>query len=153
MSKNRQSFKRILFALYCLGMLALLFVRDQYDVSRPYWQLIRENHNFMPFYTILGQLRCLFSGRGGLVRYAVVNLGGNTLLFVPLGFFLPWVFEKLRRFPKTLLAVAIVIALVELLQLFTLRGYADIDDFLLNTVSASVGYLLFRLLFDEGSIA
>ena len=141
----------LLFAAYGFIMLMLLFVlsRDQYDLTRPYLELIRENHNCVPFYTIRSQLRCLFSGRPALVRYAIVNLGGNTLLFVPLGFFLPLCFKKLRRFRKTLLAAAAIMTAVELLQLFTLRGYADIDDLLLNLIGTAIGYAVFRLFFNR----
>ncbi len=141
----------LLFAVYGFVMLMLLFVlsRDQYDLTRPYWELIRENHNFVPFYTVRSQLRCLFSGRPSLVRYAIVNLGGNTLLFVPLGFFLPLCFKRLRRLYKTLLAAAAVMTAVELAQLFTLRGYADIDDLMLNLLGTAIGYALFRLFFKR----
>ena len=141
----------IFFIIYIIVMLMLLFVlaRDQYDVSRPYSELIRENHNLIPFYTLRSQIRCLFSSRRSLVRYAIVNLGGNTLLFVPLGFFLPLCFRKLRGFFKTLFTAAAIMTVVELLQLFTLRGYADIDDLILNLLGTAVGYGLFRLMYKQ----
>lgn len=137
------------FIIYAIAMLLLLFVRDQYDYSRPYWELIRENHNIVPFFTIRSQLRCLFSGRRGLIRYAVTNLGGNTLLFIPLGFFLPLLFKKLRGFFRTIGAAAAIMTAVELTQLFTLRGYADIDDLILNLLGAAAGYGIFKLLYKR----
>ncbi len=142
---RKRIFKYALFAAYAAVMLALLFVRDPYDVSRPYWQLIGENHNFIPFYTIKNHVRLLFSQNRRLVWFAFKNIFGNILLFVPLGFFLPWCFPRLRRLWKTALCVLIIMAAVELLQLFTLRGYADVDDLILNSVGAAVGYGLYRL--------
>ena len=143
---RRARAKYILFALYAAAMLALLFVRSPYDVNRPYWQLIAENHNFIPFYTIRNHVRYLLSSRSGLVWFAFKNLFGNVLLFAPLGFFLPWCFPRLRRYWKTALTVLCIMTVLELFQLFTLRGYADVDDLILNSIGAAIGYGLFRLL-------
>lgn len=140
------------FVVYCALMLVLLFLRSPYNTSRPYWELIRENHNLIPFYTIKGQVRCLFSVRRWLVRYAVTNLFGNFFMFIPLGYFLPRLFTKLRKLYRTIPTVAGVIILVEIIQLFTLRGFADIDDLILNVFGAAVGYCIFRLFLKKGII-
>jgi glycopeptide antibiotics resistance protein len=44
------------------------------------------------------------------------------------------------------LFVAITISCVEILQLFTLLGYCDVDDLILNTLGAAIGYGIQALL-------
>ena len=135
----------ILFFIYCAVMLMLLYFRDPYDRAIPYWEQIKSNHNLIPFATIRVQLRCLSSQSKALRLYGYSNFFGNIILFIPLGFLLPWVFPGLRKAWKTLLTVAAAITLVEIIQLFTLRGYADIDDLILNLSGAAIGYCLYRI--------
>ena len=66
-------------------------------------------------------------------------------MFIPLGFGLPWVYKRLRRFWKTLLTAAGLIVCVELVQLVTLLGHCDVDDLILNLIGVSMGYLLWAL--------
>ena len=73
---------------------------------------------------------------------AVINLGGNIIMFIPLGFLLPKVFRKLSSLPRILLITAGIITAVELIQLFTLVGSCDIDDLILNVLGAALGYLI-----------
>ena len=142
--KEKQTrLKYTVFFVYCAVMLILLFFRDPYDPAVPYWEQITSNYNLIPFATIRVQLRCLSSGRSWLRWYGYSNLLGNIILFIPLGFLLPFVFPRMRSPVKTLLAVAAAITLVEIVQLFTLRGYADIDDLILNLLGAAIGYCIF----------
>lgn len=145
MRAKRIRAKHIVFFIYCAIMLILLFFRDPYDPSVPYWEQIESNHNLIPFATIRVQLRCLSSQSKALRLYGYSNFFGNIILFIPLGFLLPWVFPGLRKAWKTLLTVAVAITLVEIIQLFTLRGYADIDDLILNLSGAAIGYALYRI--------
>lgn len=134
-----------LFGLYCTLMLWLLFDRPGFVEGIPYWEQVESNLNLVPFRTLR-----LFSGllsdhRPHLVRAAVINLFGNVIMFIPLGFLLPMVWENSRKLWKVLLTTAIVITAVEILQLFTLVGSCDIDDLILNLLGAAIGYGLFRL--------
>ena len=83
-------------------------------------------------------------------RAAVVNLVGNVVMFIPLGFGLPWANAPLRRFWKTLLVSAGIIILVETIQLITLLGHCDVDDLILNLIGVSAGYLLYFLFYKLG---
>ena len=67
----------------------------------------------------------------------------NVVLFVPLGFLLPLLWPKEDRFWKILLAGVSFSLLIELSQLLNLRS-TDIDDLLLNTIGAVIGFALFR---------
>ncbi len=131
----------ILFGLYCTVMLWLLFNRTGYVEGIPYTDQMRIN--LIPFRTIR-----LFADLLNHPRFrwdAVVNLGGNVILFIPLGFLLPKVFPKLDRLGKVLLVTAGIIVVVELAQLFTLLGSCDTDDLILNVIGSAIGYGVYYL--------
>ncbi|MET8131724.1 VanZ family protein [Streptomyces sp. NPDC005251] len=77
------------------------------------------------------------------LRDAFKQIGGNLVLGVPFGVLLPVVFPKTRGILRVLALTAAVMLLVELVQgaLITGRSF-DIDDVILNTTGALVGYLL-----------
>lgn len=144
------------FLLYGILMLWLLFDRSG-TTGAPYWQQVADNLNLNPFHTIGNYADILLRPEYYLekweaaaiyfwqARHAVINLAGNVVMFVPLGFFVPGVWEKCRGFFRTLLCAAGMITAVELTQLFSLRGSCDVDDLILNLVGVAVGYGLFRL--------
>ncbi|MGW0119696.1 VanZ family protein [Streptomyces sp. NPDC003327] len=73
----------------------------------------------------------------------VKQLGGNIALGVPFGILLPLLSRKARGFVKVALVTAATMLLVELVQGALVTGRAfDIDDVLLNTAGALIGYLL-----------
>lgn len=102
--------------------------------------------NLTPLHTVFKYIRLLDSANAALVRTAVINLYGNVIMFIPLGFLLPNVFPKLRKLWKTLTATAVIIILVELVQLFSLVGSCDVDDLILNVLGSAMGYGIDRLL-------
>lgn len=79
-------------------------------------------------------------------EYAISNLLGNTLGFIPLGLMLPLLFPALRSAVKTILCVCLVSIGFELVQLVTMLGVCDIDDVILNTLGGAIGYLFFFIL-------
>src|SRR5688572_21615415 len=77
------------------------------------------------------------------LRDAARQIGGNLLLGVPFGILLPLVLPRARGILRVLALTAAVMLLVELVQGALVTGRAfDIDDVLLNTTGAMVGYLL-----------
>lgn len=70
----------------------------------------------------------------------------NILLFVPLGFFLPYLWSRYRRMGETLLVGFCTTLTIELGQLLTFR-ITDINDILTNFTGCVVGYVLFRVYF------
>lgn len=77
------------------------------------------------------------------LRDAVKQIGGNVLLGVPFGVLVPVLIPKARGILRVLLLTAVVMLLVELVQGTLITGRAfDIDDVILNTSGALVGYLL-----------
>ncbi|MFH8713125.1 VanZ family protein [Streptomyces zaomyceticus] len=76
-------------------------------------------------------------------RDTVKQLGGNILLGVPFGLLLPLVSPRSRGFVNIALLTVATMLLVELVQGALITGRAfDIDDVLLNTTGALLGYAL-----------
>ena len=77
------------------------------------------------------------------LRDAFKQIGGNILLGVPFGVLAPVVTPLTRGFLRILLLTAVVMLLVEVAQGALVTGRAfDIDDVILNTTGALLGYLL-----------
>lgn len=144
--------RKILIGLslfYAAMMVYLLFLQRLDVLFRPplapYWEWVRQSVSLMPLQTIRYQLALIEMGRNPyLVRFAVGNLVGNVVMFIPLGFFLPCLFRRQRRFRTLFVSVTAIVLVVETLQALTHLGAADIDDLLLNVPGALLGYGVFR---------
>jgi glycopeptide antibiotics resistance protein len=106
-----------------------------------YPHMERGGMNLTPFATICGLLTHL--------NYIVAlrNIVGNILLFMPLGFSIPLRF-KVNKFWKVMLLGFFISFLVEVIQLFTSIRSFDVDDLILNTLGAIIGFVFYRL-FDK----
>ena len=138
---------RFAFLVYCAVMLWLLFFRsDSRNSGLPYKELLRQNANLVPFYTIKNYLYVLKNSADRYMRtHCFMNLGGNILLFVPAGWLLPRLWERLRNFFRFFAVCAGVMFLVETVQLFSLLGRFDIDDLILNLFGMVLGFILFAV--------
>ncbi|WP_322942232.1 VanZ family protein [Actinacidiphila yeochonensis] len=75
-------------------------------------------------------------------RDTVKQIGGNVLLGVPFGVLLPTLFPRFRGLVRVGLLTALVMVMVETAQGTLVEGRAfDIDDVILNTAGALLGYL------------
>ena len=74
----------------------------------------------------------------------MINLAGNVIMFLPLGFCLAALWPSLRSVRKIALTTFLIIFLVELIQMLTLVGSFDTDDLMLNILGSLLGYWLFR---------
>ncbi len=72
----------------------------------------------------------------------VVNLLGNLALLAPLGIIWPWFWEGLKRWNLAGVTFAgfVVSAAIEGTQYACGHRMADVDDVLLNTLGAALGY-------------
>lgn len=87
--------------------------------------------------------------RVNLVPFSDTNIdymgyGLNIVLFVPLGFLLPLVWQDFNRISYVFISGLLLSLMVELSQLLNIRS-TDIDDLILNTVGAIFGIIIFRL--------
>lgn len=82
--------------------------------------------------------------REQLGMFAVfMNIVGNVLGFVPYGFILPIVTRHFRNGFLIILSGFCISLTVESIQLVTKVGSFDVDDMILNTLGAALGYLAF----------
>ena len=138
---------RAAFAAYVLLMFWLLFVRHRGVAVTDYWAQLPGRVNLLPFSSTGSMLRTLWRYPYPAVLWTVVyNIGGNIAMFVPLGFFLRSLTEKCRSFLRCMGTVAVIMTTVELCQLFTLRGFCEVDDLLLNLLGAAIGWRIAKWL-------
>lgn len=102
--------------------------------------------NLIPFKTIWQYLSgSLESYYGASWKHeAVINILGNVLLFVPIGFLLPMTNKRFNRFKNVVLFGFIFTAFIEMLQ-FLIGRSADIDDCIMNVFGAILGYLILQI--------
>lgn len=136
-------FMRLLFVCYLTGLINLVLVPGNFWSS--IWFYVRNGYpSGADFYLFSGSfnfvpslLKCL---RGELVLGSWVKqmLAGNLLMFLPMGFFLPFVSPRVSR--KNIFVCAIAIpAVFEIIQPIMGRS-CDIDDLLCNFVGILLGY-------------
>lgn len=144
---QRHIIARIFLCLYGIAMFWLMFgQRIGSDSYGAYLQQQGLNWNLKPFTTIRLYVSLLNSADGGLARHAWINLAGNVVMFVPLGYLLPNIWKKLRKFYKTVLAAIGIVFAAEVLQYLTGLGSFDIDDFILNCFGIILGYAAWKLI-------
>ncbi|MET7478443.1 VanZ family protein [Streptomyces sp. NPDC005648] len=77
------------------------------------------------------------------LRDAVKQIGGNVVLGIPFGVLVPVLAPRARGLLRVLLLTAVVMLMVEFAQGALVEGRAfDIDDVILNTTGALIGYVL-----------
>lgn len=145
--QGRRVLGRLLFLLYAVVMLWLLFgQRIGEEGISIHFGFNSDNLNLIPFKTVKLYFYILkTSASQRLLQHAVVNLVGNVVLFVPLGWLLPCNWGKFQRFFPFFFAVLFLILAVEIIQYFTALGSCDVDDLILNIGAAVVGFLIWKI--------
>ena len=118
---------------------------------------------FYPFFTVNGQIQPLIISMNGIQplrvnliplvnildydikREAAINIIGNISMFIPTGIILPILYRRLDRFWKVLLVGAGLSFVIEMIQLLFPGSVTDIDDLILNTAGAAIGYGIYKL--------
>jgi glycopeptide antibiotics resistance protein len=95
--------------------------------------------NLIPFKTIWLSL----SG-GGNYLITMVNLVGNIVPFMPVGFLAPFVLPRMTWRTALILGIATGLAM-EVMELALRVGIFDVDDIMLNAFGVVLGYLVFVL--------
>lgn len=90
----------------------------------------------VPFVNLFELVQCR---RFGYCFYSVV---GNLFWFLPLGFLLSFLWQK-RSLWKVGLIGCLVSLSIEILQFLCKTGVSDIDDVLINTAGAVIGYAFY----------
>ena len=105
--------------------------------------LLFDSNRILPFWINLKPFVYLFDYP--TMKEALLNLIGNTTMFLPLGIVWPAVFKKLDKHWKVITAGFGVSLTIEVLQLPFFDRATDIDDLILNTVGFLIGYGIFLL--------
>ena len=126
------------FVLYVLILVYLLFFSEGYgrvaDAEREF------RYNFVPFV----EIRRFWVYRKQLGMFALfTNIFGNVLGFMPYGFVLPVINRRMRNGFFIILSGFSISLTVEVIQLIAKVGCFDVDDMIMNTAGAALGYLLF----------
>ena len=147
-NKKKDMFRELamlVFFLYCVSIFSQTIIPNFYisngqivlDTSTAY---VRSN--FTPLQTILLYYDQL---NGPLANIAFYNLAGNIVLFIPFGFFIPWLWKKLRGWRKMHIVAFSIPLFIEGTQYFIGRSI-DVDDVLLNAIAIVIGFVLFKIM-------
>ncbi|MCM1026005.1 MAG: VanZ family protein [Roseburia sp.] len=95
------------------------------------------NYNLIPFRSISVQIEYITEW------WALKNLLGNVVTFIPFGLLFPAAYKKFNSPLKVLSTGLASILLIEIFQFFTKLGSFDVDDIILNMIGIVCGYLMF----------
>ena len=118
----------IVLALYVIGVFHFTGVGTIYTAIT--LGLNFDNMNLIPFSNFA------FSFRGYLL---------NTVMFIPFGFLLPFLFPEKRKWTTVIAAGFWFSLLIELSQLISFRA-TDVDDLIMNTLGATIGFIAYRII-------
>lgn len=97
--------------------------------------------NLIPFKVLTETYTEVFIN--GHINYFLINFLGNIVMFMPIGFTLPLLWNISD---KKVIVIGFCSSLfVEICQLFLARG-TDVDDLILNTIGVALGLLLYKFL-------
>ncbi|UQB68640.1 VanZ family protein [Epilithonimonas zeae] len=121
--------------VYTIGTLYLLYFGEARDFPDSPFKI-----NYIPFQTIIEYVTLVLPYRPFEFSQ---NILGNIILFIPYGF-LGILYPKLNQFKWLLLVFFIIINIIEFSQYYFKRGFADIDDVILNTIGVTIGYFIYK---------
>jgi glycopeptide antibiotics resistance protein len=124
----------VLFALYLMLLLKLTVFRGSNTGAH--------GINLIPFVTISEYLQYMADGNR---KIGVINILGNLMIFLPLGYMTALLFPSMRKLHKILvLSIAFSLS-IEFFQFVFACGSTDIDDVILNTLGGMIGFLAMRI--------
>ncbi len=127
----------VVFGLYLVLLFYVLFFAEGYGRAA----VGELRYNLVPFAEIS---RFLTYHRQIGILPVLLNIGGNILGFMPLGFELPALIPFFRKGIRAVAGGALLSSMVEVIQLVARVGSYDVDDILLNTLGTLLGYLVYR---------
>ena len=75
----------------------------------------------------------------------LINVIGNSALFIPTGIMTPLIYKHLNGFRKTVLTGFLISLTIEIIQLPFAVRCSDVDDLILNTLGCVAGYGILSL--------
>jgi glycopeptide antibiotics resistance protein len=158
-SKLSLSSKRELFLL--LVVIYIVSIASITVIPLPEFrkdELSTPHINLIPLATIVGGIIGIFKD----VHHQLVlinvseNFFGNILMFIPFGILIPILntkYDDLKKIFWTALLCSAIIETIQFLSMsFNIYRYVDIDDVILNTTGAVIGYALYKRHFKPGYV-
>lgn len=146
MKKSTRTIVLIAFVIYCISLVYFFFLEarsiNSFDWS--FWEHLKYSTNLVPFKNIAEYVGKINSGTMN-TSTIVANLLGNLVVLLPMGFFIPSIFSKVRSLPKFVLTICGIVFFVEVLQVIFRIGFFDIDSFILRIAGAMVGYSIWKI--------
>ena len=130
------------------AVLLLMYINLAVIIRFTFFPLSRINGSVQPF---IYDASTAFPFRVNLIPFVnlfdydskrdlLLNVIGNTAMFIPSGIVLPIIYKKLNSFWKVVAAGALISLCIELIQLpFSVRA-SDVDDLILNVLGVAIGY-------------
>ncbi len=118
----------VIFGLYCVLLLDVVLFDSVWFDREPESERV---FSLIPFHSIGAFAGTMFDGPAQF-RLALLNLGGNLVLFCPFALFLPLCAKWTGKWYAVLGISTVCVMAVELAQYFSARGNGDIDDVILN---------------------
>lgn len=149
--------RKVILTLYFIGFFYYTFLSRE---AQPHTTIIltyfRNLRSAVTLNTSISDfLKLLFTGGGlGEATFDYHKLGSepilNILLFMPLGYLLPSIFNFFKHKPWfTVIAGFLLSLTTELLQLVTRLGSFDVDDLINNTLGSVIGVILYYLVLKK----
>lgn len=130
---------RVLLWVYIACLIYFMFFSETYGRTlehRDYQYnliLFREIRRFIKYRHLLGM---------GAV---LINVVGNVAVFIPLGWSVPFLYQRVKSFWQILILSFGISLLAETMQLILKVGCFDVDDLLLNTLGGCMGYGIYLI--------
>lgn len=92
--------------------------------------------NLVPFVNLLD-----YPTKGEIL----INVIGNSAMFIPTGIMTPLIYKNLNSFKKTVLTGFMISLSIEIIQLPFAARCSDVDDLILNTLGCIAGYGIYAI--------
>lgn len=147
---------QLFFVFYIVFVVSVTLFPLMFGIDAPmYLDSIRHGINVIPLISIIREFGSIGTAYSGdslfMIELILKNVGGNILLFVPLGIIAPIWRGKFQTFRATVFLGLLVSIAIETLQFIeilfgTSIRVADIDDVICNGAGAALGYLFYKIL-------
>jgi glycopeptide antibiotics resistance protein len=143
----RTEFVLTTFFVYLIFLAAMTVIPTQMTSFR------NPNFDELNFIPILNSIKCFLpedgTGKPKIMFVCLENIIGNIVLFIPLGILLPFASKRFHSLKRILVFAFCISLSIEVIQFFSrfLGNFrvVDIDDILLNTLGAFIGFRILCL--------
>ena len=150
LKKKHKPFLIIIFILYFVSLVYILLLKGNISISPKDFTIAHHGTFRMPGnynLTLLETIRLYITDiKVNQHLNSYLNLIGNIILFIPFGFMFPLLTSRRRTALLTFLTATLFILLIEFIQLITVWGIFDVDDYILNILGVMIGWILQKIL-------